>query len=237
MFEQLRQDVFEANMKLAAHGLAPLTWGNASGIDRSAGIVAIKASGIPYEEMSPEDLVLLDLDGKVVEGSRRPSSDTATHLVLYRAFSEIGGVAHTHSAAATAWAQARRSIPPLGTTHADSFYGSVPCTPLLSREEIEGEYTKNTGYLIVKTFAGIRPLDIPAVLVAGHGPFTWGKNAAQAVENSVILEEVAKIALNTLTLDPAAPYMQQELLDRHYFRKHGPGATYGQKSDAGSPKK
>ena len=229
MFDRLRIDVCKANLALAESGLVVLTWGNVSEIDRAAGVVAIKPSGLSYGEMTPDDIVVVNLDGDVIEGRLRPSSDTATHLVLYRSFPEIGGVAHTHSTAATAWAQAGRAIPPLGTTHADTFYGPVPCTPPLSREEIEGEYERNTGEVIVRTFAGLSPVQVPAVLVACHGPFTWGKNAAAAVENALILEEVAKIAAMTVSLARDVSPIDRYLRDRHYFRKHGEGATYGQK--------
>lgn len=229
MFDRLRNDVCKANLALAELGLVVLTWGNVSEIDREAGVVAIKPSGLSYGEMTPDDMAVVNLDGDVIEGRLRPSSDTATHLVLYRSFPEIGGVVHTHSTAATAWAQAGRAIPPLGTTHADTFYGPVPCTPPLSREEIEGEYERNTGEVIVRTFAGLSPMCVPAVLVARHGPFAWGKNAAVAVENALILEEVAKIAAMTVSLARDVSPIDRYLRDRHYFRKHGEGATYGQK--------
>lgn len=229
MFDRLRSDVCKANLALAEFGLVVLTWGNVSGIDRGAGVVAIKPSGLPYGEMTPDDMVVVNLEGDVIEGRLRPSSDTATHLVLYRSFPEIGGVVHTHSTAATAWAQAGRAIPPLGTTHADTFYGPVPCTPPLSREEIEGEYERNTGEVIVRTFAALSPVHVPAVLVACHGPFVWGKNASAAVENALILEEVAKMAAMTVSLAPDVSPIDRHLCDRHFFRKHGEGATYGQK--------
>ena len=229
MFDRLRIDVCKANLALAELGLVVLTWGNVSEIDREAGVVAIKPSGLSYGEMTPDDMAVVNLDGDVIAGRLRPSSDTATHLVLYRSFPEIGGVVHTHSTAATAWAQAGRAIPPLGTTHADTFYGPVPCTPPLSREEIEGEYERNTGEIIVRTFAGLSPVHVPAVLVACHGPFAWGKNAAAAVENALILEEVAKIAAMTVSLARDVSPIDRYLRDRHYFRKHGEGATYGQK--------
>ena len=229
MFDRLRIDVCKANLALAELGLVVLTWGNVSEIDREAGVVAIKPSGLSYGEMTPDDMAVVNIDGDVIEGRLRPSSDTATHLVLYRSFPEIGGVVHTHSTAATAWAQAGRAIPPLGTTHADTFYGPVPCTPPLSREEIEGEYERNTGEVIVRTFAGLSPVHVPAVLVACHGPFAWGKNAAAAVENALILEEVAKMAAMTVSLARDVSPIDRYLRDRHYFRKHGDGATYGQK--------
>ncbi len=204
------------------------TFGNASGIDRSKGLVVIKPSGIPYEKLNPEDMVVTDLQGQVAEGSLKPSSDLATHLLLYREFPEIGGVAHTHSEYATAWAQAGKPIPPFGTTHADYFYGEVPVTDELSDEEIHGDYVHNTGLAIVRRFKNIDPMAVPAVLVAGHGPFTWGRNAMDAAHHAAVLEIVARIAFYTTTINADYRGLSQALQDRHYFRKHGAKATYGQ---------
>ena len=228
MLEALKQDVFEANLELYRRGVVLYTWGNVSGIDRSEGVFAIKPSGVPYEEMRVEDIVLMDLEGRCVEGNRRPSSDEPTHRVLYRAFPEMGGVVHTHSPYACMFAQARRGIPCLGTTHADTFYGEIPCTRLLTDEEISGEYEAQTGTVIVERFASVMPMQVPGALVAGHGPFAWGADAADAVVHAVILEEVAKMASGTLALNPDAAPIPQSLLDRHYLRKHGAGAYYGQ---------
>lgn len=216
-------------MALPRHKMVTFTWGNVSGIDRESGLVVIKPSGVPYETMEADDLVVLDLDGNVVEGRLRPSSDTPTHLVLYRSFPGIGGIVHTHSPWATSWAQAGRAIPPFGTTHADYFYGEIPCTREMTREEVEGDYELETGNVIVETFRDRDPLAVPGVLVHGHAPFAWGKDADQAVHNAVVLEEVAKIGLNTLTLNPAASPISQALLDKHYLRKHGKNAYYGQR--------
>lgn len=227
MLEMLKQQVWEENLKLCTYGLITLTWGNVSGIHRESGLVVIKPSGIPYSQMKPEDMVVVDLQGKRVEGKWNPSSDLATHLVLYRNYPEIGGVVHTHSRWATIFAQAGREIPPLGTTHADTFYGSVPCTRKLTTEEIKGNYEEETGNVIAETFQNRRVMDVPGVLVHSHGPFSWGKNPVKAVENAVVLEEVAMMAWHTLAMNPAAD-IQQELLDKHYFRKHGAGAYYGQ---------
>jgi L-ribulose-5-phosphate 4-epimerase len=228
MLDNLKQQVYEANMALVKHKLVIFSWGNASGIDKETGLVVIKPSGVDYSTMKPQDMVVVDLNGKVVEGSLNPSSDTPTHLVLYRNFKEIQGVVHTHSEWAVSWAQAGRSIPALGTTHADHFYGEIPCTRKLSKKEIEGEYEVETGNVIVETFKNINPVDMPAVLVNSHGPFTWGKNAMNAVENAVILEEVAKMAFRTLKLKEVSA-IEQWLLDKHYLRKHGKNAYYGQK--------
>ncbi|GAB2174976.1 L-ribulose-5-phosphate 4-epimerase [Dongia sp. agr-C8] len=230
MLEKLRQQVLEANLDLVKSGLVLSTFGNVSGIDRAAGIVAIKPSGVRYDSMTAADIVLTDLDGKVVEGRLNPSSDLGTHLKLYRAFGAVGGVVHSHSEFATTWAQAGRPIPALGTTHADYFHGPVPITRPLTDGEIGGDYVGNTGVVIVEAFGNKDPLEVPAVLVAGHGPFTWGRDASDAVHNAVTLEYVARMALNTLALRPDAAGVSQALLDRHYFRKHGAGATYGQKS-------
>ncbi len=227
MLEELKQQVWEENQKLVTYGLITLTWGNVSGIDRERGLVVIKPSGLPYESMKPEDMVVVDLQGNKVEGKWNPSSDLATHLVLYRTYPEIGGVVHTHSRWATIFAQAGRNVPALGTTHADTFYGDVPCTRKLTPEEITGAYEEETGNVIVETFRDRNVMDVPAVLVQSHGPFTWGKNAKKAVENAVVLEETAMMAWHSLILNPDIRF-QQELADKHYFRKHGPNAYYGQ---------
>ncbi len=229
MLEALKQSVYEANMALPKHGLVTFTWGNASAVDREAGLMVIKPSGVEYADLKPEDMVVLELEtGKQIEGAMRPSSDTATHLELYRAFAGVGGVVHTHSRWATIYAQARRGIPALGTTHGDYFYGEIPCTRLMTAEEIAGEYEKETGAVIIETFRNRSPLDIPAVLVASHGPFAWGKDAHEAVHNAVVLEEVAYMAWHAVQMRPDLPPMQQELLDKHYLRKHGTHAYYGQ---------
>jgi L-ribulose-5-phosphate 4-epimerase len=236
--EALRSSVLEANLELVRRGLILYTFGNASGMDRESGLVAIKPSGVPYEDLKPGDLVLTDLDGKVVEGTLRPSSDLATHLLLYRAFPAIGGVVHTHSECATAWAQAGREIPAYGTTHADYFYGPVPVTEELSADEVGGDYVLNTGHAIVRRFTRgsapgappIDPLAVPAVLVAGHAPFCWGVTPADATHNAVVLEAVARMAYYTATLNASCAGVGQHLLDRHYFRKHGASKTYGQES-------
>ena len=227
MLEQLKQNVYEANMELNARGVVIFTWGNVSGIDRASGLVAIKPSGVDYETMTPEDMVIVDLDGNIVEGRLKPSSDTPTHLFLYRAFPEAGGIAHTHSEFAVSFAQAGLDIPALGTTHADVFFGPVPCTRALS--EARGKYEKNTGAVIAETFAGrgFDPAAVPGVLVNNHGPFTWGKDAAKAVYNAVTLEKVAAMAYRTLMLNPAAS-MPGYVLEKHYYRKHGKNAYYGQ---------
>ncbi len=227
MLENLKEQVYAANLQLKSSGLVVLVWGNASAIDRETGYVVIKPSGVNYDVMTPEDMVVVDLDGNVVEGKLKPSSDLDTHLVLYKAFPEIGGVVHTHSRWATVFSQAGVGIPPLGTTHADVFYGEVPVTRKMTDQEIRGEYEKETGNVIVETFRDRKPLEIPGVLVNGHGPFTWGKNAAKAVETAITLEEVAMMAWHTLKLNPDAN-LQQTLLDKHYLRKHGAGAYYGQ---------
>jgi L-ribulose-5-phosphate 4-epimerase len=230
--EALRVAVLEANLELVRRGLVLYTFGNASGMDRESGLVAIKPSGVPYEDLKPADLVLTDLDGTLVEGTLRPSSDLGTHLLLYRAFPAIAGVVHTHSEFATAWAQAGREIPAFGTTHADYFYGPVPVTEELTAEEVGGEYVLNTGHAIVRRFAQgatpIDPLAMPAVLVAGHAPFCWGATPADAAHNAVVLEAVARMAYYTSTLNASCTGVGQHLLDRHYFRKHGASKTYGQ---------
>ena len=228
MLEQLKEEVLKANLALRDYGLVCLTWGNASGIDRESGLVVIKPSGVEYAVMKAEDMVVLDLNGNVVEGTLNPSSDAPTHLELYRSFPEIGGVVHTHSIYATAFAQAHRDLPTLGTTHADHFYGDVPCTPDMTEEEIGGDYELNTGKVIVRTFERKNPNDIPAVLVASHGVFTWGKNARKAAENALVVEKTAEMAYLSLTVAPERK-ISQALLDRHYLRKHGATAYYGQK--------
>jgi L-ribulose-5-phosphate 4-epimerase len=231
MLDQLKADVLEANLELVRRGLVIYTWGNASGIDRALGLVAIKPSGVAYESMTADDIVISDMDGRIVEGRLKASSDLGTHLVLYTAFPTIGGVVHTHSEYATAWAQAGRSIPAYGTTHADYFYGPVPVTDELTADEIAGDYVLNTGLAITRRFRelDLDPDAVPGVLVAGHAPFAWGKNALKAAENAVVLEAVARMGLRTVVLNPDAPGVSQALLDRHYFRKHGAAATYGQK--------
>jgi len=229
MLEELRKQVLEANLELVRKGLVLYTFGNASGISRAEGLVAIKPSGVPYKGMQPEDLVITDLEGRIVEGTLRPSSDLATHLVLYRAFAGIGGVVHTHSRYATSWAQARRAIPCLGTTHADYFRGPVPVTRPMSPREIESAYEANTGEVIVRHFAGVNPMQVPAVLVAGHGPFCWGPTAAEAAHNAVILEYVAEMAYYSVTLADGAEELHPAHLDKHFLRKHGVSAYYGQK--------
>jgi L-ribulose-5-phosphate 4-epimerase len=229
MLDELRAQVLEANLELVRRGLVLYTFGNASGISRAEGLVAIKPSGVPYEGMRPEDLTVTDLDGRIVEGKLRPSSDLATHLALYRSFPAIGGVVHTHSRFATSWAQARRPIPCLGTTHADYFRGPVPVTRAMSPAEIEAAYEANTGEVIARHFAGGDPMEMPAVLVAGHGPFCWGATAAEAAHNAVILEYVAEMAYYSVTLAEAAQELPPAHLDKHFLRKHGVSAYYGQK--------
>lgn len=228
MLEQLKKEVLEANLKLVKYGLVTFTWGNVSGIDREKGLVVIKPSGVEYDGMTAEDMVVIDLDGNVVEGKWKPSSDTPTHLVLYKAFANIGGIVHTHSRKATSWAQAGRGIPAYGTTHGDYFYGEIPCTRKMTPKEIAGEYEKETGNVIVETFKDKSYADIPAVLVNSHGPFAWGTNPDNAVHNAVVLEELAFMAYNTEAINPNVKVMQQELLDKHYLRKHGKNAYYGQ---------
>ena len=231
MLEALKEQVCKANLELVRHGLVTFTWGNVSGIDREAGLVVIKPSGVAYETMTAEDMVVVSLEtGGVVEGKWKPSSDTPTHLVLYRAFSNIGGIVHTHSRWATSWAQAGRGIDAFGTTHADYFYGQIPCTRKMTAGEIAGEYEKETGNVIVETFAEKSANDIPAVLVHSHGPFAWGTDADNAVHNAVVLEELAFMAFHTLAINPDQKTMQQALMDKHYLRKHGKNAYYGQKT-------
>lgn len=231
MLDELKQQVFEANMELPEHGLVRFTWGNASGIDREKGLVVIKPSGVPYERMKAEDMVVVDLYGNIIEGELNPSSDLATHLELYRGFPEIGGIVHTHSISATSWAQAGKEIPCYGTTHADYIYGPVPCVRCLSPEEIEEAYEQNTGLVIVSEFKtrGIDYMAVPAVLCKNHGPFTWGKDPADAVHNAAVLENVAEMAYRTELINPSAVHAPQELQDKHYNRKHGANAYYGQR--------
>ena len=226
--EGLREEVLEANLALVRHGLVTLTWGNASGIDRGSGLVAIKPSGVAYAGMTAGDIVVVDLAGNVVEGERHPSTDLPTHLLLYRTFPEIGGVVHTHSTWATAWAQAGREIPILGTTHADLCPGPVPVARHLTDDEVAGAYEENTGVVLVEAIRARGIDEVPCVLVPGHGPFTWGADAAQAVERAVTLEQVARMALLTLVVHPGAPNLAAAVVERHYTRKHGPGAYYGQ---------
>lgn len=228
MLEKLKLEVYEANLMLPKYGLVVFTWGNVSAIDRDKELVVIKPSGVDYDKLKPSDMVVVDLNGNVVEGEYRPSSDTPTHIELYKAFTEIGGITHTHSRYATSFAQSGMSIIPYGTTHADYFCGEIPCTRKMTTEEIRGEYEKNTGTVIVETISQIGVKDMSAVLVHSHGPFTWGKDAKSSVECSVVLEEVAHMALNTEILCSQCPPMQKELLQKHYYRKHGSSAYYGQ---------
>ena len=232
-FKELKERVYRANLELVEKNLVILTWGNASEIDRDAGVVAIKPSGVDYDKMRAEDMVVVSLGGDVLEGELSPSSDLPSHLELYKGFKQAGGVVHTHSTYATAFAQAGKSLICYGTTHADYFYGNVPCTRELSQPEIERDYEKNTGLVIIEYFArhGIDPLAMPAVLIKSHAPFTWGKDAAKAVENSFVLEQVAKTAVMSMTVNPQIQPVSRELLDKHYFRKHGKSAYYGQKGD------
>ncbi len=225
---ELKERVCEANIELKRQGLILFSWGNVSGIDRDQGLVAIKPSGVSYDALGPGDIVVVDLEGKVVEGAMRPSSDTPTHLELYRSFGGIGGICHTHSKYATMWSQACRDLPCFGTTHADNFYGAVPVTAVMTAGQIEGDYEGNTGKVIVERFAGLNAMQMPAVLVANHGPFTWGASAEKAVENAVVLEEVAQMAIGTLQINPKQEGISQVLLDKHFLRKHGKDAYYGQ---------
>ncbi|MBB5191997.1 L-ribulose-5-phosphate 4-epimerase [Silvimonas terrae] len=226
--QQLKQQVFEANMALPAHGLVTFTWGNVSGIDRTRGLVVIKPSGVPYETMTVQDMVVVDLFGKVIDGHYKPSSDTPTHLALYRAWPGIGGVVHTHSTYATAWAQASCAIPALGTTHADYFHGDIPCTRGLTPTEIRDEYEAHTGKVILETLGEANPLHCPGIVVQQHGPFTWGKDAAEAAHNAVVLEEVAHMAQLAIGINPGQQRIASALSDKHFSRKHGPDAYYGQ---------
>lgn len=229
MLENLKEKVLKANLALVKHNLVTFTWGNVSGIDREKGLVVIKPSGVEYDGMTVDDMVIIDLEGNVVEGKWKPSSDTPTHLALYKAFDSIGGVVHTHSRWATSWAQSGRGISAYGTTHGDYFYGEIPCTRKMTPEEINGEYELETGNVIVETFKGKSAADIPAVLVNSHGPFAWGTDPDNAVHNAVVLEELAFMAFHTEKLNKNVDVMQQELLDKHYLRKHGKNAYYGQK--------
>lgn len=229
MLEALKTKVLEANLALVKHNLVTFTWGNVSGIDREKNLVVIKPSGVEYDTMTVDDMVVVDLEGNVIEGKWKPSSDTPTHLELYKAFQNIGGIVHTHSRNATAWAQAGRGIPAYGTTHGDYFYGEIPCTRQMTAAEIGGEYEKETGKVIVETIGGRSADDIPAALVYSHGPFAWGTDPENAVHNAVVLEELAFMAAQTEILNPNVTQMQQELLDKHYLRKHGKNAYYGQK--------
>lgn len=228
MLEALKEQVLEANLELPKHGLVTFTWGNVSGIDREKGLFVIKPSGVPYEQMKASDMVVVDLEGSVVEGDLRPSSDTPTHMVLYRSFPDIGGVVHTHSPWGTSWAQAGRPLPAYGTTHADYFYGEIPVTRPMTKKEIDGAYELETGNVIVERFESINPNQVPGVLVHAHAPFVWGKDAHNAVHNAVVLEECAKIGARMLQLNPNVEPMDQNLLDRHFLRKHGANAYYGQ---------
>ena len=228
MLEKLKEEVLRANLLLPKHNLVTFTWGNVSAIDRKSGLIVIKPSGVEYDGMKAQDMVVLDLEGNVVEGHFRPSSDTPTHIELYKAFPNIGGIVHTHSRWATSFAQAGCELNPMGTTHADYFYGPIPCTRALTDDEINGAYEKNTGLVIIETFRDIDPDAVPGVLVRNHGPFAWGTDAANAVHNAVVMEEVAFMNYHAMTLRPQAPCVSQTLLDKHYYRKHGKNAYYGQ---------
>jgi L-ribulose-5-phosphate 4-epimerase len=228
MYEELKKAVCEANIELEKQRLVIYSWGNVSGIDRSAGIVVIKPSGVMYGELTPDKMVVLDPEGKIIEGTLNPSSDTPTHLELYRNFEAIGGICHTHSPSATMWAQACKEIPCFGTTHADAFYGPVPVTDIMTNEQIHSDYELNTGKVIIERFTGLDPIQMPAVLVANHGPFTWGADPAAAVEATVVLEQIAAMALGTITINPDQSQISRALLDKHYLRKHGNNAYYGQ---------
>ncbi len=225
--QELKQQVFQANLDIVKHGLVIFTWGNVSGIDREKGWVVIKPSGVSYNNMKAEDMVVVDLDGNTVEGRLKPSSDTPTHVELYKAFPSVGGIVHTHSTYATAWAQAGRDIPNIGTTHADYFSGDIPCTRDMTKEEVEGEYEKDTGIVIVERFSQLNPVHVPGVLVKNHGPFSWGKDPDEAVHNAVVMEQVAKMAFIAYQVNPDLT-MNELLIQKHFFRKHGPGAYYGQ---------
>jgi len=229
MLDDLKQKVLEANLALPRYGLVTFTWGNVSGICRDKELIVIKPSGVPYDKLTKEDMVVVNYDGHVVEGKLNPSSDTPTHIVLYKKFPDIGGVVHTHAPWSTSWAQAGRSLPALGTTHADYFYGTIPCTRAMTAEEINGEYEQETGNVIVETFADVNPNEIQSVLVHSHAPFSWGKDTDETVHNAVVLEEIAKMDLQTYQLNATTPDMDQVLLDKHYLRKYGTRAYYGQK--------
>jgi len=231
MQEVLKKAVCEANIELQKQQLVIYSWGNVSGIDRSAGLIVIKPSGASYNELTPDKMVVLDLEGKIIEGNLNPSSDTPTHLELYRNFESIGGICHTHSPSATMWAQACKEIPCFGTTHADNFHGPIPVTDIMTNEQIHGDYELNTGKVIIERFTGLDPMHMPAVLVANHGPFTWGTNPAAAVEATVVLEQIAAMALGTITINPDQGPISRALLDKHYLRKHGKNAYYGQSRD------
>jgi L-ribulose-5-phosphate 4-epimerase len=228
MYEELKKAVCQANIDLEKQRLVIYSWGNVSGIDRSAGIVVIKPSGVMYGELTPDKMVVLDPEGKIIEGTLNPSSDTPTHLELYRNFEAIGGICHTHSPSSTMWAQACKEIPCFGTTHADAFYGPVPVTDIMTNEQIHSDYELNTGKVIIERFTGLDPMQMPAVLVANHGPFTWGADPAAAVEATVVLEQIAAMALGTITINPDQSQISRALLDKHYLRKHGNNAYYGQ---------
>ena len=232
MLDNLKKKVLCANLELPKKGLVQYTWGNVSGIDRPSGLIAIKPSGVPYKNMTATDIVLIDFEGRVIEGKLNPSSDAPSHIELYKAFPDIGGICHTHSRWATVWSQFGKGIAPYGTTHADYFYGTIPCTRDLLKEEIELEYEKNTGLLIVETFKNINPKQVPAVLVKNHGPFTWGKDADESVYNSVVLEEIAQMAWTLELRDPLLKKMPKVLLDKHFLRKHGDSAYYGQGTES-----
>ena len=232
MLEELKKQVYEANMELPRRNLVTFTWGNVSGIDREAGLFVIKPSGVEYDELTPEDMVVVDMEGNKVEGKYKPSSDTPTHLYLYKKFPEVGGIVHTHSPYATSFAQAGRGIPCYGTTHADYFYGEIPCARSLTEEEITGSYEENTGVVIVETFQDKDPMHTPGIVCMNHGPFTWGKDAFTAVHNSVVLEEVAKMALQTEMLNRSVTPAPTNLQDKHFFRKHGANAYYGQNKES-----
>ena len=229
MLEELKRSVLEANLALPKHNLVTFTWGNVSGINREENLIVIKPSGVPYDDLKLEDMVVVDFDGNIVEGNLNPSSDTPTHIILYKMFPNIGGVVHTHAPYSTSWAQAGRSIPPLGTTHADYFYGTIPCTRVMTEHEIKGDYELETGNVIVETFKDLNPNEIPSVLVHSHAPFSWGIDPEDALHNAVVLEEVAKMAIQTYQLNSKIPNMDQVLLDKHFLRKHGSTAYYGQK--------
>jgi L-ribulose-5-phosphate 4-epimerase len=228
MIKELKKKVLEANLALPKYGLVTFTWGNVSGIDREKGLIVIKPSGVEYDKMTVDDMVVLDLEGNKIEGDLNPSSDTPTHLILYNTYKDVGGIVHTHSQWATTWAQEGKSIPAFGTSHADYFYGNIPCTRKMTQEEIQGEYERETGNVIIETFNGINPVYVPGVIVNNHGPFAWGKDANEAVHNAVVMEEVAKMAYHTIELTEGIQSIDEHLLDKHFLRKHGKNAYYGQ---------